>query len=60
MVARYFTPQQGLKGWSECGDISGVAHITKGRGQGHCSITIHSLYIKDRQQSSAAVLLKSQ
>ena len=32
MVARYFTPQHGLKGWSERGGTSGVAHITKGRG----------------------------
>ena len=46
MVARYFTPQHGLKGWSEGGDTSGVAHITEGRGQGPCSITIESLYIK--------------
>ena len=34
------------QGWSEGGDISGVAPITKGRGQGPCSITIQSLYIK--------------
>ena len=46
MVARYFTPQHGLKEWSERGGISGVAHITKGRGQGPCSITIDFLYIK--------------
>ena len=46
MVARYFTPQHGLKGWSESGGTSGVAPITKGRGQWPCSITIQSLYIK--------------
>ena len=46
MVARYFTPQHGLKGWSERGGTPGVAPITKGRGQGPCSITIQSLYIK--------------
>ena len=46
MVARYFTPQHGLKGWSERGGTYGVAPITKGRGQGPCSITIQSLYIK--------------
>ena len=46
MVARYFTPQHGLKGWSERGGTSGVAPITKGRGQWPCSITILSLYIK--------------
>ena len=34
MVARHFTPQHGLKGWSEGGSTSGVAHITKGRGKG--------------------------
>ena len=44
MVARYFTPQHGLKGWSERGATSGVAHITKGRGKGPCNITIQSLY----------------
>ena len=46
MVARYFTPQHRLKGWSERGGTSGVAPITKGRGQWPCSITILSLYIK--------------
>ena len=34
MVARYFTPQHVLKGWSESGGTSGVAYITKGRGKG--------------------------
>ena len=43
MVARYFTPQHGLKGWSERGGTSGVAPITRGRGQWP-SITIQSLY----------------
>ena len=42
MVARYFTPQHGFKGWSERGGTSGVAPITKGRGQGPCSITIEA------------------
>ena len=46
MVARYFTPQHGLKGWSESGSTSGVAPITKGGGQGPCSITIDVLYVK--------------
>ena len=46
MVARYFTPQHGLKEWSESGGTSGVAPITKGRGQVPCSITIAFLYIK--------------
>ena len=32
MVARYFTTQHGFKGWSEGGDTSGVAHVSKGRG----------------------------
>ena len=41
MVARYFTPQHGLKGWSERDGISGVATIAKGRAQGPCSITIN-------------------
>ena len=40
MVARYFTPQHGLKGWSERGGTSGVVHITKGMGQGPCTIEL--------------------
>ena len=47
MVARYFTPQHGLKGWSERGGTSGLAHITKGSWERPCSITIAFLYIKD-------------
>ena len=34
MVATYSTTQHGLKGWSECGDTSGVAHITSEGGKG--------------------------
>ena len=34
MVARYFTPQHGLTGWSERGGTFGVAPVTKGRGKG--------------------------
>ena len=36
MTARYFTPQLGLKGWSEGGDRSGVDHTSKRREQGPC------------------------
>ena len=50
MVARYFTPQHGPKGWSEGGDTSGVAHITKGRGQGPCSITIQTYILRVKAQ----------
>ena len=39
MVARYFTPQHGLKGWSERGGTSGAAPISKGRVKAQCTKT---------------------
>ena len=47
MVARYYTPQHGLEGWSERGGTSGVALITKGRGQGPC----HSVHRNSLRQN---------